>query len=154
MRVSGVQSPRCRRQGTVVSVIIVFVLIFFVFVLVFINENRTVSAARFIQRRCLCLQRRRHEGYFLTSRCFTARPLRRRWATTCRPWARSVDRRRPSAARARPGRRPGRRTRPLDDAGGRSASRSRSSARRRFRTGRRARCVGQSRTTSTSDDTS
>ena len=43
------QSPHCRLQGTVVSVIIVFVLDFFVFVLflffvlvlVFVNENRT-----------------------------------------------------------------------------------------------------------------
>jgi len=33
MRVSGSQSPQCRLQGTVVSIIIVFVLDFFVFVL-------------------------------------------------------------------------------------------------------------------------
>ena len=56
MRVSGTQSPQCRLQGTVVSIIIVFVLDFFVFVivnefiifsflsifvLVFVNENHT-----------------------------------------------------------------------------------------------------------------
>ena len=50
MRVSGAQSPQCRLQGTVVNVIIVFVLDFFVFdlfrflfffVLVFVNENHT-----------------------------------------------------------------------------------------------------------------
>jgi len=61
MRVSGVQSPQCRLQGTVVSVIIVFVLHFFVlvlvnefiifsflpiFVLVFVNENHTAIATR------------------------------------------------------------------------------------------------------------
>ena len=34
MRVSGTQSPQCRLQGTVVSIIIVFVLDFFVFVIV------------------------------------------------------------------------------------------------------------------------
>jgi len=53
MRVLGVQSPQCRLQGTVVSVIIFFVLDFFVFVLfrflffrfsfvlVFVDENHT-----------------------------------------------------------------------------------------------------------------
>ena len=35
------QSPKCRLQGTVVSIIIVFVLDFFVFVLVLVNENHT-----------------------------------------------------------------------------------------------------------------
>ena len=39
MRVSGMQSPQCRLEGTVVSIIIVFVLDFFV--LVFVNENHT-----------------------------------------------------------------------------------------------------------------
>ena len=38
MRVSGTQSPQYRLQGTVVSVIIVFVLDFFVFVLLFVND--------------------------------------------------------------------------------------------------------------------
>jgi len=38
MRVSGMQSPQYRLQGTVVSVIIVFVLDFFVFVLIFVND--------------------------------------------------------------------------------------------------------------------
>jgi len=41
MRVSGAQSLQCHLQGTVVSVIIIFVLDFFVFVLVFVNENHT-----------------------------------------------------------------------------------------------------------------
>jgi len=36
------QSPQCRIQGTVVSVIIVSVWDFFVFVLVFVNENHSV----------------------------------------------------------------------------------------------------------------
>ena len=43
MRVSGAQSPQCRLHGTVVSVIIIFVLYFFVFVLVFVNDNHTGS---------------------------------------------------------------------------------------------------------------
>jgi len=64
MRVSGVQSPQCRLQETVVSIIIVFVLdfsfsfyfvfylfvlvsfsssLFFLFFLVFVNENYTDS---------------------------------------------------------------------------------------------------------------
>ena len=63
MLVSGTQSPQCCFQGTVVSIIIVFVLDFFVFdlvlvnefiifsflsifVLVFVNENHTVSPVR------------------------------------------------------------------------------------------------------------
>ena len=56
MRVSGMQSPQCSLQGTVVSVIIIFVLDFFYFrfisffilfrfsfVLVFVDENHTVT---------------------------------------------------------------------------------------------------------------
>ena len=43
MRVSCAQSPQCRLQGTVVSVIIVFVLDFFVFVLIFVNEFIIIS---------------------------------------------------------------------------------------------------------------
>ena len=57
MRVSEMQSAQCRLQGTVVSVIIVFVLDFsfsiyfvflfrFSFVLVFVNENHTGSVPR------------------------------------------------------------------------------------------------------------
>ena len=41
MHVSDMQSQQCHLQGTVVRIIIVFVLDFFVFVLVFVNENHT-----------------------------------------------------------------------------------------------------------------